>query len=205
MTMPRREWNKPALRRLYRSERQRCFQQQHNLHIQIRHQVEREIHCRHHSGSLQGFVGLYWPLQGEADLRPLRDVFQHKLGLSTALPAADGDGSLQYHPWNDAPLAPDGCGIAAPLDQPALRPEQLALLLVPALAVDQHGMRLGYGGGYYDRLRCQTTWKQRLALVVVPEACVSPEPLPVNDWDQPFDGWITEMGCQLRRERSSGC
>lgn len=204
MTMPPREWNKPTLRRHYRSERRRCFQQQHNLQIQIRHQVEQEIHCRHRGGSLQGFVGLYWPLAGEADLRPLRDVLRDKLGLSMALPAADGDGALSYHPWTDAPLTPDGCGIAAPLDEPELSPEQLALLLVPALAVDQNGVRLGYGGGYYDRLRCQATWKQRPALVVVPEACVSREPLPVNDWDQPFDGWVTEQGCRSRSERCAG-
>ena len=204
MTIPSREWNKPTLRRHYRSERRRCFQQQHNLQIQIRHQVEQEIHCRHRGGSLQGFVGLYWPLAGEADLRPLRDVLQDKLGLSMALPAADGDGALSYHPWTDAPLTPDGCGIAAPLDEPELSPEQLALLLVPALAVDQNGVRLGYGGGYYDRLRCQATWKQRPALVVVPEACVSREPLPVNDWDQPFDGWVTEQGCRSRSERCAG-
>ena len=204
MTLPPRDWNKPTLRRHYRSERRRCFQQQHNLQIQIRHQVEQEIHCRHRGGSLQGFVGLYWPLAGEADLRPLRDVLRDKLGLSMALPAADGDGALSYHPWTDAPLTPDGCGIAAPLDEPELSPEQLALLLVPALAVDQNGVRLGYGGGYYDRLRCQATWKQRPALVVVPEACVSREPLPVNDWDQPFDGWVTEQGCRSRSERCAG-
>lgn len=203
MTIPSPEWNKPSLRQHYRSKRRRCFQQQHNLQIQIRHQVEQEIHCRHRGGSLQGFVGLYWPLAGEADLRPLRDVLQNKLGLSMALPAADGEGALRYHPWTDAPLKPDGCGIAAPLDEPELSPEQLALLLVPALAVDQHGIRLGYGGGYYDRLRCQATWKQRPALVVVPEACVSQEPLPVNDWDQPFEGWVTEKGCECSTKRST--
>ena len=203
MTIPSPEWTKPSLRQHYRSKRRRCFQQQHNLQIQIRHQVEQEIHCRHRGGSLQGFVGLYWPLAGEADLRPLRDVLQDKLGLSMALPAADGDGALSYHPWTDAPLTPDGCGIAAPLDEPELSPEQLALLLVPALAVDQNGVRLGYGGGYYDRLRCQATWKQRPALVVVPEACVSQEPLPVNDWDQPFDGWVTEKGCECSTKRST--
>lgn len=203
MSISAHEWNKPALRRHYRLERQRCFQQQRNLHIQLQHQVEQEIHCRYRDGSLQGFVGLYWPLAGEADLRPLRSVLQHKLGLSLALPAADGHGALRYHPWTDASLTPDGCGIAAPLAEPELSPEQLALLLVPALAVDQHGIRLGYGGGYYDRLRCQATWKQRPALVVVPEACVSREPLPVNDWDQPFDGWVTEKGCQCSRECST--
>ena len=190
--------NKPALRRHYRLERQHCFQRDHNLERQIQQQVLSEISCRHQNGSLKGFVGLYWPLAGEADLRPLRDVLERNHGLSMALPAADRDGALRYHPWTEAPLSPDGCGIAAPIHEPELRPEQLALLLVPALAVDRHGTRLGYGGGYYDRLRCQAGWNQRPALVVVPAACVSQQPLPTDHWDQPFDGWVTEQGCQFR-------
>ena len=131
----------------------------------------------------------------------MRSVLQKKLGLSLALLAADGRWSLRYHPWSNAPLTPDGCGIAAPLAEPELSPEQLALLLVPALAVDQHGIRLGYGGGYYDRLRCQAT-EEASSTVVVPEACVSREPLPVNDWDQPFDG-CDRTGCQCSSERST--
>ena len=41
----------------------------------------------------------------------------------------------------------------------ALHPDQLACLLVPGLAIDHRGVRLGYGGGYYDRLRQQPPWR----------------------------------------------
>ena len=94
-------------------------------------------------------VGIYWPLPGEADVRPLRDGPHSPL----ALPVADGCGRLIYRSWGEDPLHPDGCGIPAPAAGDALGPDQLALLLVPALAVDGAGIRLGYGGGYYDRLR----------------------------------------------------
>ena len=137
-----------------------------------------------------GYVGIYWPLPGEADLRPLRDV----LHLPLALPVADGEGGLIYRSWTKEALQPDGCGIPAPAEGEALRPDQLALLLVPALAVDRYGIRLGYGGGYYDRLRADPAWRNVSAWVVVESACVSKEALPRDPWDIPFKGWITEEG-----------
>tara|TARA_Y100000991_G_scaffold13820_1_gene9443 strand:- start:125 stop:673 length:549 start_codon:yes stop_codon:yes gene_type:complete len=135
-------------------------------------------------------VGIYWPLRGEADLRPLRDGPHPPL----ALPVADGSGGLIYRSWSEDPLQPDGCGIPAPTKGDALKPDQLALLLVPALAVDGAGIRLGYGGGYYDRLRADPAWAAVPAWVVLPSACIATEPLPRESWDVPFTGWITEQG-----------
>ena len=68
------------------------------------------------------------------------------------------------------------------------------LLFVPALAVDKTGIRLGYGGGYYDRLRSRQDWTNVPAWVVLPETCVSKELLPRDPWDIPFSGWISEQG-----------
>ena len=142
----------------------------------------------------QGHLGLYWPLQGEPDLRPLLDGLGER---PVALPCSEGhQGRLTYRPWDRGPLQTDGCGIPAPIDQPALAPEQLQLLLVPALAVDASGIRLGYGGGYYDRLRAEPAWRRVPALVVVPQSCISARPLPRDPWDQPFDGWVSEQGVQ---------
>lgn len=133
-------------------------------------------------------LGLYWPLAGEIDLRPLADL------LPVALPAIHQQ-RLVYRPWRPGqPLEPDACAIPAP---PAgageLEPHQLGLLLVPALAIDPAGIRLGYGGGWYDRLRANAAWRQVPALAVLPAACCTAS-LPRDPWDVPFAGWIDERG-----------
>jgi 5-formyltetrahydrofolate cyclo-ligase len=135
-------------------------------------------------------VGLYWPLEGELDLRPLARR------TAVALPAI-GPQRLVYRPWQPGqPLTADACGIPAPpAEAGELAPEQLSLLLIPALAIDPSGIRLGYGGGWYDRLRASPTWRRPAALAVLPAACCSTE-LPRDPWDVPLDGWICETGLQ---------
>ena len=146
------------------------------------------------AGCTTGRIGLYVPLIGEADLRPLR----RHTATPMALPRANGKGGLTYLPWDNDDLTPDGCGIPAPSTGPPLLPEQLSLLLVPALAVDANGIRLGYGGGYYDRLRADPAWAAVPAWAVLPSICLSDTPLPNEPWDVPFDGWITERGASRR-------
>ena len=103
-----------------------------------------------------GRLGIYWPLAGEVDLRGLRSTLGERLALpavehATPAPQTGADsqhpGRLLYRAWSQGqPLEPDGCGIPAPpASTPPLSPADLALLLVPALAVDRSGYRLGYG------------------------------------------------------------
>jgi 5-formyltetrahydrofolate cyclo-ligase len=127
---------------------------------------------------------------------------------------APGAGSsperLVYLPWDGTPpRGCDGCGIPAPLlgDGSApvpLPPEALGLLLVPALAIDRRGIRLGSGGGWYDRLRSDPAWRVVPAVAVLPSACVV-ERLPRDPWDVPFDGWLDEHGLHaLEMQPGSG-
>jgi 5-formyltetrahydrofolate cyclo-ligase len=165
-------------------------------------------------------LGLYWPLPGEPDLRPLAPAHPH-----LALPAVAGKPPrLLYRAWRPgAPLAPDRYGIPAPAAPPENAPEQqpeapppppvsgrdlpphaLGLLLVPALAFDPaSGIRLGYGGGWYDRLRADPTWRAVPALAVLPSAGLCPG-LPREPWDVPFRGWLDERGVHHTDVQAAG-
>jgi 5-formyltetrahydrofolate cyclo-ligase len=138
-------------------------------------------------------LGLYWPIGHEPDLRSLPEHIPGPWRQHLALPAIRAD-RLLYLPWEPGdPLAPDGVGIPAPLGEVGLEPSALGLLLVPALAVDSLGVRLGSGGGWYDRLRRDPAWQAVPALAVLPSLCVT-SALPQDPWDVPFTGWLDEEG-----------
>ncbi len=158
-----------------------------------------DARANHQSGPSR--LGLYWPVGHEPDWRPLLERWPESLRQRLALPVVrclGGVGRLTYGAWHPAdPLLADGCGIPAPVAAAPLQADQLALLLVPALAIDQRGIRLGSGGGWYDRLRADPAWRQLPALAVLPAACVAPF-LPADPWDVPFTGWLDESGGSIK-------
>ncbi len=145
-------------------------------------------------------LGLYWPLAHEPDLRPVAHLLSRRLALPAVLP---GKG-LIYLPWAlGQELGRDACGIQAPVEASPLDPQELGLLLVPSLAVTPDGLRLGSGGGWYDRLRAHPHWSAVPALAVLPAACVASS-LPRDPWDIPFTGWLDENGVHPARNQQHG-
>jgi 5-formyltetrahydrofolate cyclo-ligase len=95
-------------------------------------------------------VSGFWPIKDEIDIRPLMTQL-HGEGCRLALPVVHGRSQrLSFRAWK--PGDPLESGVFGTL-QPSAGCETLEpdVLLVPLLACDSEGWRLGYGGGYYDR------------------------------------------------------
>jgi 5-formyltetrahydrofolate cyclo-ligase len=90
----------------------------------------------------------YRPVRGEVDVTPALLRLRAQ-GYGVALPVIPEDGNiLHFRLWQpDLPLTPQRYGIPAPAAGEDATPD---LLLVPLLAFDEKGHRLGYGKGYYD-------------------------------------------------------
>jgi 5-formyltetrahydrofolate cyclo-ligase len=183
--------DKPALRRHYRQLRREALRIGPAAGTAIARAAASSLAPLLPPGS---HLGLYWPIQHEPDLRDLAQLLPAPQHTQLALPAIEAE-RLLYRPWTPAsPLQPDACGIPAPLGPGrALPPDRMGLLLAPALAVDRSGIRLGYGGGWFDRLRADPAWRAVPALAVLPAACRC-EALPRDPWDVPFNGWLDEHG-----------
>jgi 5-formyltetrahydrofolate cyclo-ligase len=138
-------------------------------------------------------VSAFWPMPGELDLRPLLEAL-HARGCVCALPVVVGrDVPLEFRRWEPGTaLVTSRFGIAEPAaDRPVVRPQHA---LVPLLAFDDEGYRLGYGGGFYDRtlamLRADGSG-QLLAIGVGLEAQRRPA-LPREPFDERLDRLVTD-------------
>ena len=133
-------------------------------------------------------VSGYWPMRDEVDVRPLlREL--HDRGHPCALPVVNGRGQpLDFRAWSPGdPLVDAAYGTRAPAEDAApMTPE---LLLVPMLAFDDRGYRLGYGGGFYDRTLA--TLKAPIAVGCAYDA-QRVEALPIDDHDRRLDWIVTE-------------
>jgi 5-formyltetrahydrofolate cyclo-ligase len=139
-------------------------------------------------------VSAFWPMPGELDLRPLLEAL-HARGCVCALPVVvSRHAPLVFRTWEPGvALVTSRFGIAEPgAERPEARPEHA---LVPLLAFDDEGYRLGYGGGFYDRtlaaLRADVAGPF-VAIGVGLEAQRRPS-LPREPFDQRLDWLVTEQ------------
>lgn len=102
---------------------------------------------------------------------------------------------LRWYAWKPGEELKTGAyGISEPgnLTQP-LAPLDIDLILVPALGGDRRGYRLGYGGGYYDRLFSQPEWGEIPAWGILFDFGYL-ETLPNDPWDRRLTGFWGESG-----------
>tara|TARA_B100000945_G_scaffold242086_1_gene198151 strand:- start:162 stop:749 length:588 start_codon:yes stop_codon:yes gene_type:complete len=161
------------------------------IHEKIKSNVKSALKILLNKYHVEGkYIGIYWPLKGEVDIRFIKENNNQKI----ALPSSSKLEGINYHHWSNNQLDLDSNKIPAPMGGKAINPNDISILFVPAIAIDQEGYRLGYGGGYFDRLRQKKLWTSIPSFVVISNNCISKEPLPRDKWDLPFSGWISEKG-----------
>jgi len=143
-------------------------------------------------------IGAYWPIKGEFDALPALFRWSEAEGVRRiGLPVINRDTKqLRFHVWYPGcPMEEDAYGIPKPKDTEAFEPQ---LLLVPCVGFGPKGVRLGYGGGFYDRTL----------------AALTPRPYTVGlgyshgfiPWlegeahDVPLDAMLTDDGLAWQRE-----
>ena len=128
-------------------------------------------------------VGAYIPLRREADVTAVMlDVLASGRGL--ALPRVDGEGHMTLRRVRSLEeLVPGAYGIPEPGGDTEIIPlSAVSLLFVPLEGIDHRGMRLGKGGGYYDRL-LEDSPVMTLGAVM---SWQWEEHLPAMPWDRPL-------------------
>lgn len=136
-----------------------------------------------------GIVGCYFPIRNEIDLRSVLIRLKDGGIIKTlALPRIT-EGKMRYCVWEPTQdLIKDDANIPAPNVLKEVRPH---CLLIPCLAVDKQGYRLGYGGGWYDRYLSQVDIE--LTVGVLSESFVFDRFIH-EPHDRPLSGWVCENG-----------
>ncbi|WP_310831635.1 5-formyltetrahydrofolate cyclo-ligase [Paenibacillus pedocola] len=156
----------------------------------------------------------YVPFRSELDTRPLIDG-AWAAGRKVLLPRViQSTGKMSLHPVNSwKELAAGAYGIQEPISAPACEPGGQCrpdAVFVPGLAFDRRGGRLGYGRGYYDRLRA--AWEAELPASAGAPLWIGlafgqqlvPE-VPMDYHDAYMDMLITEDGIMdFRKEKQHG-
>lgn len=139
-------------------------------------------------------ISAYWPLPAELDCRPLIHALA-KDGHHLALPAVTVQTeSMCFRRWQPGNfLTKSALGVLEPLaNAEEITPN---IVIIPFLAVDAQGFRLGYGGGYYDRaLRSLREIKPDLLAIGLGFSAQETETLPYDENDEQLDWLVTEKG-----------
>jgi 5-formyltetrahydrofolate cyclo-ligase len=135
-------------------------------------------------------VAAYWPMRNEADPRPALHAL-HAAGRTLCLPVVVARGApLAFRRWTpDMAMVPGGFGVLVPALDVPVRP---AALIVPMLAFDRTGFRLGYGGGFYDRTLAALREAGPVLAVGLAFAAQAVESVPRTVDDQRLDIIVTE-------------
>jgi len=137
-------------------------------------------------------IGGFWPMGEEIDIRPLLHAL-HRRGHAILLPLTTPRGQpLEFRHWHPgAAMQPGRFGTSFPARGEAGEPDWF---LVPLLAFDARGFRLGYGGGYYDRTLARAAGATRIGVAYAGQAVPA---VPIGAHDIPLHAVATERGVSV--------
>jgi 5-formyltetrahydrofolate cyclo-ligase len=136
-------------------------------------------------------VSAFWPFRSELDLRPLLHRL-HEVGQAIVLPVVVAKRApLLFRLWTpDTSLEIDGFGVSIPPKSASVvEPDWL---LVPLLAFDDKGYRLGYGGGFYDRTLAALRVRKSIFAIGVGYDGQQVDEVPHGPDDGRLDAIVTE-------------
>jgi 5-formyltetrahydrofolate cyclo-ligase len=185
--------DKAVLRRALQADRQ-AMTDRHARSMQLQEVLRVWLVARHERS-----IGAYWPIKGEFDALPaLYRWCEAEPGRRIGLPVIDRETrQLRFHVWYPGcPMEDDAYGIPKPKDTEAFAPE---LLLVPCVGFGPRGVRLGYGGGFYDRTLAALVPRPETVGVAYAHGFIPW--LKAEPHDVPLDAILTEEGVAWQRRR----
>ncbi len=145
-------------------------------------------------------VGGYRAIRGEVDIDAALSRL-HDDGAMVTVPRVSGD-RMDFLPWTSGSETLTGSfGIDEPINGEAVQFSRHDVVLVPLVAFDETGQRLGQGGGFYDRA-IAAAGAARPLLIGVGHAFQQVRSVPIEAWDMPLDAVVTE---ERVHEFRAGC
>ncbi len=133
-------------------------------------------------------IGGYYPVNFEVDDLVLLKKFE-KNKFNISLPVIKKNFQMDFYKWSFAdPLKVNKYGIPEPEIRNIIYPD---ILLIPLVAFDKNLNRLGYGGGYYDRLIEKLSKKKKIIKIGLALSIQKVDKVPINVYDKKLDYVVT--------------
>jgi len=133
-------------------------------------------------------IGGYYPVNFEVDdLELLKKIEKNKFTIS--LPVIKKNFKMDFYKWSFSDILKiNKYGIPEPETKNIVYPD---VILVPLVAFDNNLNRLGYGGGYYDRLINKLSKKKKIIKIGLALSVQKIDKVPINKYDQKLDYIVT--------------
>jgi 5-formyltetrahydrofolate cyclo-ligase len=136
----------------------------------------------------KGIIGGYYPVNFEVDDLMILKRFEKK-NFAISLPVIKKNFQMNFYKWSFSDLLKiNKYGIPEPETKEIVYPD---VLLIPLVAFDKKLNRLGYGGGYYDRLIKKFSKSKKIIKIGLALSCQKINKVPTNVHDQKLDYIVT--------------